>query len=86
MKSWLYYFIGAAALSGVVVFWKYRYKFLKGKYDKLQIDFEYMKNLKRLNKKANERKQEADRLRNEKFKNTDDSVDGDDPWAELRKR
>lgn len=84
MKSWLYYAGGALALSGVVVFWKYRYKFLKGKYDKLQVDFDYMKNLKKLNKKANTKKQERDELRDEKFKNSDDSADGD-PWAELRK-
>jgi len=84
MKSWLYYAIGAGLLSGIVIFWKYRYKFLKGKYDKLKVDFGYMKAIKKLNQGANAKKQQRDELREENFKNSDDSYD-DDPWDELRR-
>lgn len=54
MKSWLYYFLGAGFLSFFLAVWRYRFKLLQQKYDRLRLDNEEIKRIRKLNREINE--------------------------------
>lgn len=81
MKSWLYYFLGAGVLSGAVVFWKLRHKFLKNKFDNLKFDYNLIERLRKTNKDANTIHQKVMEQREEQIWY---DLDNGDFWSELR--